>query len=548
MKLFINGFWDGFIEKTNPVNISFFIHLFSSVFQENIEIGFLEESELLLESIFDNKTCLNYKKWKYTFLFSGESRLNQWEKDYNCVLYGEKNHLNIINLPLFIPMKFCSLNTPNLNNNKKILEILPKKNIIAIISNNNGYERNYFLEKLEKIIPIDYAGSYKTNVEKIEEMYNTFEFIEKVSQYKFIITMENSRGQTYITEKILHGFHAGNIPIYWGSPFVENYFNNKRFLQIKDMNNLEEVTKIIEEIVFLSENDEKYLEKVNQTILVESLEQMIQKVIYNIQNLLFPKPFLLDKIYTICNEKFEPTRFDRLNKMFREMCLDKRGVDYICPTYKQTITEEIMSKHVKENLVKKLRYQGMKRAEISLFLNYKAVLEEIVKNYSDGIFLILESDVVKIDENMEEFQEFLLEINKIKEGWDLIHIGKDKGECDYFGKCFIDDILPYRDKSNLNNILQNTFIEDITGPNDKFRLIRKFHTRCTDSFLWNFSGIIKFFEYLNNHSIYDAPFDYYLTNFFENNLNFKHYWSMNTFFIQGSNYGLEESTIQKDWY
>jgi len=29
-------------------------------------------------------------------------------------------------------------------------------------------------------------------------------------------------------------------------------------------------------------------------------------------------------------------------------------------------------------------------------------------------------------------------------------------------------------------------------------------------------------------------------------LDFKHYWSMNTFLIQGTNYGLEESTIQKD--
>ena len=63
-----------------------------------------EESDILLESIFGSSTYLYAKKWKYSFLFSGESRLNSWYKDYTCVLYGEKNHDNIINIPLFIPV------------------------------------------------------------------------------------------------------------------------------------------------------------------------------------------------------------------------------------------------------------------------------------------------------------------------------------------------------------------------------------------------------------------------------------------------------------
>jgi hypothetical protein len=94
--------------------------------------------------------------------------------------------------------------------------------------------------------------------------------------------------------------------------------------------------------------------------------------------------------------------------------------------------------------------------------------------------------------------------------------------------------------------LPETFVEDITSPNDKFRLVRKFNTRCCDSFLWNYKGIEKFYNYLLNNSYYDAPFDYYMTNFLENTLDFKHYWSLDTFFIQGSNYGIYESTIQKD--
>ena len=129
-----------------------------------------------------------------------------------------------------------------------------------------------------------------------------------------------------------------------------------------------------------------------------------------------------------------------------------------------------------------------------------------------------------------------------KEDWDVIHIGKG-GENEYFLKPYVDGVLPYRD-SVLN--LPNSYIEDITNPNDKYRLVRKFHTRCTDSFLWNYKGIQKFYNYFCSNFLYDAPFDYYFINFFENNLDFKHYWSLDTFFIQGSNYGLDNSTIQKD--
>ena len=40
---------------------------------------------------------------------------------------------------------------------------------------------------------------------------------------------------------------------------------------------------------------------------------------------------------------------------------------------------------------------------------------------------------------------------------------------------------------------------DITSQNDSFRLIRKFNTRCCDSFLWTYSGVVKFLKYMNKN-------------------------------------------------
>ena len=102
MKIFINGFWEGFIENTDPTKFSFFKNLFELVFGEQIEIGNFDESEILFESVFSDKTYINHKKWKYTFFFNGESQqriINDHFKNnytrlsqilnYSCILTGK---------------------------------------------------------------------------------------------------------------------------------------------------------------------------------------------------------------------------------------------------------------------------------------------------------------------------------------------------------------------------------------------------------------------------------------------------------------------------
>lgn len=529
MKLYVHGFWSGFLENTNPVGINFFIDLFKKVFNEEIEISSFEESELLLETIFDNKTFLFEKKWKYTFLFSGESRLRNYSEKYSCVLYGERNNKNIVNVPLFVPYLYSSNLLDKMAEKKEVS--IPKKNICAIISNPGGQQRNNFLNELEKSTKVDYAGCYRTNVNIINNSYNSPDFFNFIKDYKFIISMENSRHDTYITEKITHGFIAGNIPVYWGSERVTDYFNQERFINVKH-----DYESSIKKIIDICNDDEKYLKTINENIFSEFYERTIYHISDDIKNVLDKMPNI-DKIFVISSQQFEQERYDRLQKMFKDIELKEYHTKFICPTYKQTITDEIMNKNVKYNLVKQIRHIGMKKSEISLFLNYKAVLEHISRNYSDGIFLIFESDVYTIA-NTPFLTEFVSNISHLN--WDLIHIGKE-GENQYFSSPYMEH-NPYRNFA----ISQSTpYIEDITNEKDKHRLIRKFHTRCTDSFLWKYKGVCEFLEFMKNNT-FEVPFDYYMSYFFETNQSFRHYWSMDTFFIQGTNCGLEKSTIQND--
>lgn len=538
MKLFVNGFWDGFLEKTNPIHIGFFLDILKSVFGSDIQLcSQLMESDILLESIFGS-SVLGHKGWKYSFLFSGESRLVPWYKQYTCVLWGERNHDNVVNVPLFIPFLHCNGLDVSVGSS-----IVPPKNVCAVLSNGGGRERNLFMERLERLIPIDYAGSYRTNVSIIEEPYNTEGFRRAISQYKFIITMENSREDTYITEKITHGFVCGTIPIYWGSQRVCDYFNSERFINVDSVDD-ETVSNVAVRIQYLCSHPEEYVKMVNRPVY--SNERTIAMIARDIRGLIFRSNIfpLVSQIYIVANPDFEPERCSRLMDLFyNKLGISGVQVSFISPTYKHMITDEMMRQNVVTPIIQRLRTLPMKKSEVSLYLNYKAVLESIERNYKDGMFLIFESDVFLVEQNFSLFCGFLEYINNKKGLWDVINIGWSEIS-DTFGMPAINGKTPYRDF--LPSHLQTSgFIEDITNNQDPVRLIRKYHTRCTDSFVWNYSGVIKFLEYMNKEPC-NTPLDYYMINKLETDADFKHYWTSETFFIQGSNHGLDKSTIQND--
>jgi hypothetical protein len=591
MKIFFNGWFSGFLDKTNPgVTVDFFLELFKNVYNETCEIGNENDSDILCE--FDmlidcvgtlvnytplkisNRTAVSesvstklpvtdlkqahlrcadsnlhrYKQWKHTYLFNGESTMRCDTNNYDIVLSCERNCKNNVNVPLFIPYVYTNNFIHKLIEPKNITNV-PKKEVCVIISNPGGEVRNNFLNNLDKYFKVTYAGSYKNNIgEKMNYHYNTSEFIEFVSQFKFIISMENSRCDTYITEKIIHGLLANTVPVYWGSTRVSDYFNMNRLLNLDDENS---ISSVIQKMVELNNNNQKWLEMVNQTNFIDNkLERNIEAISNDIR-CIFNKSCWnhITSIYCINNPEFEPDRHIMLKNMFHGLNIKNDYVKYISPTYGKTITSDTYNKYTSNQFVRHLRKNNLSPNELSLFLNYRAVLENIEKNHKDGLFLIFESDVM-ISKDIDEFNNFLNVIHE--KDFDLIHLGLfDNG---IFSKSIADFRTGYRLESGKisNEVLEyhkkytidTPYIEDVTTNEDRFRIIRKFNTRCTDSFLWKYSGIIKFLDFMRKFEDYSCPFDYYMCNFFENNLDFKHYWSLDEFFKQGSNSGLVKSTLR----
>lgn len=307
MKIYFYGFWEDFNSikknfennKENKSLIRFFIKLLENVYSSQITLGdSIEDSDILIESVFSMDTLLYKKPWKYTFLFSGESDRRVWNsiikgsdrintlKDYSCILKGEKNNKNIINLPLFVYYNYYHNFDPYFLSAKNITTI-PPKDICVIVSNGHDSEgRNYFFERLEQVISIDYAGEYKNNVPRLTAEHCTEEFINFVSQYKFILSMENSKNGTYITEKILHGFCANTIPVYWGSDYITDYFNEERFINVKNFSN-NSINDAIIKILDILLHPNKFLEIVNKPIYKNNVPPFtMESISKDIKNLL----------------------------------------------------------------------------------------------------------------------------------------------------------------------------------------------------------------------------------------------------------------------
>jgi hypothetical protein len=328
------------------MDLSPFYKLFENIFNENIEIGTVENSDILFESVFGNDTLLYKKKWLYSFFFIGESdrRLsifienglqNSRLKDYSCVLKGksgnDKNSKNVINFPLFVlysysfdfTYNFKRYNFKRHNFPVNRFKNVPQKNVCVIISNIIDSEgRNLFIEELDKKVKIDYAGEYKNNVERIQHPNSSPEFIDFVSKYKVIIAMENSKNNNYITEKILHGFAANTIPVYWGADNVEKYFNKERFINVKSFNN-NDINEAIDKIMAVLNNDDLFIEMINKPVYVNNFCPItLNNISTNVKKLLNIKNKQYKKFITFGG----PT--ENYHNSVTRICEEAKNLDY----------------------------------------------------------------------------------------------------------------------------------------------------------------------------------------------------------------------------
>ena len=197
------------------------------------------------------------------------------------------------------------------------------------------------------------------------------------------------------------------------------------------------------------------------------------------------------KIYCIANEQFEPVRYKRLNDMFTKHNVQHTLIKYMCSSWKHLMSDEIMDNYVtSKDFVLRYRNTRMEKNEISLFINNIDILKDIKNSYTDGVFLILESDVI-------EGPQFNMMPEVMKLALDNI----DKWDLMYIGTAPIPFRRPYREVTFTQN---HPFIHIYEGTELKY----------TDAYLWTYKAVLIYLQYISDNFDFKVPYDHYMEQFY----------------------------------
>ena len=196
--------------------------------ESKIKVGLILESQL-----YDRQAYLNAIRLrdKFDYIFTHESALL-------CADPGK--------------FKFLAADTVCID--KESMAIHPKEKNIAMTYSSKtslpGHKLrhaivNELLPRYE--ISVDLFGSGSKNPIKMKS--------QALNPYRFSIEIENNQVKNYFTEKILDCFATGTIPIYWGCPNIDHFFNPDGILTVASDPDLKKALSLANEDFYESRLD-----------------------------------------------------------------------------------------------------------------------------------------------------------------------------------------------------------------------------------------------------------------------------------------------------
>ena len=266
--IYPHNWWGGFYNKNDANHIGFFEMLFSQTKIKKFEITMdINKANVLLEAGKPDDNIRKIKKWIYKINFIGEPDLPE-EKNYDLVLTSVNNVPNIVDLPLAVMYIHCNNFLPRLINPRKI-DTVPHSFCSFVVSTPKCAIRNRLFERLNMYKKVNSMGRYANNVgSTIHYPYWSDAFFNVIGDHKFMICGENTKMETYSTEKIVNPYLARTIPIYWGTHNIKNIFNIESMLFLEDETE-EAFENLINRVIELDNDNEKYLKFINQAIFTE---------------------------------------------------------------------------------------------------------------------------------------------------------------------------------------------------------------------------------------------------------------------------------------
>lgn len=499
LRMFINGFWRGFIERTNGVHFGFFEHVLSGALERDVIVtSSIDDADVLLESHFSPSVFVS-RRWVYSIFFSGEAAipLPDHVGQYSLVL-GNHSH---VSCPLYLLYDYCKP-----REYPAVISVVPPKKVCAVISSDGGpgQFRNRFIDELmRRGVHVDMGGKHRNNIGyTVPGSYDEQPILDFQRQYRVVLALENTLGDHYITEKVVNPLRAGTIPAYYGSKHVTNYINSSRFVHI-DPDNID--TAVLE-IQRLCDDDEYWLHMVNQPCFVKSTDEWIEGVIASTRTALTSTEYSVELIGDLNRE---PERAELLKPIMEFYRISPAVTCY---------GEEARTHRLFKQFDSKKTVPGASLAinHIVLLENYAAANRYVVIFESDAIPVypmeVIDSEIRKDIETMREKRV------------DFAFIG--------FG-CF--GPLTDDQKHPSKRISDTLWLP----PNPEFP---NGASRCTEAYIASPNGIRAFLEWFRprvNHDVIDWSFNHY----FKQNPPAIGCWRSPELFRQGSMSGLYRSLV-----
>lgn len=334
--------------KTIKINISGFPKLLDikdwdiyRVLEKKYNVVVSDDPDYLFVCNFDK---YSYCKFKGIRIFIG------WEclfPNFNLVDYAINiiDDINVQDRSFFYPYYAMVLGVEQICHKQKLTaDILNKKTGFCnyIYTHGGMKERTDIFHKLSEYKTVDSAGRYLNNMngftpgkrEQVLGAINNFPKIEFQKKYKFTIAFENYRFPSYNTEKIVHAYMADSIPIYFGDPFIANYFNPKSFINCMDYQNFDEV---LERVKYLDTHDDEYMEMLNEPAFLdenclEKAEEGLERFLYSIFDQDYEDAFRRPRFFwpeIENNAMIEYTKMAKRKDRMKSVIKKIPGVNYI---------------------------------------------------------------------------------------------------------------------------------------------------------------------------------------------------------------------------
>ena len=229
------GFWPQFFDDTGTADILTkprFLETFFRFLDAADEVP-LDEARLVICSVFADLEPLRELKRRrgdgvVIVQFSGEARISDPSHEFIDFTFGsdrEGARDSVCPLALIyyeMVRTYIGFIPP----------VPPDERAFCVLVGRDLPDRRQFYDSLCQYREVDGYGQMFGR--PAVGRYWDPEFVEFLSNYKFVISFENETRGAYVTEKIINPILAGAVPLYSGSSFARRLVASNRFLMLEN--------------------------------------------------------------------------------------------------------------------------------------------------------------------------------------------------------------------------------------------------------------------------------------------------------------------------